>query len=423
MIASEEKVDLRSLLFYGRHPFPMKFQATSILCSLVFCLQSSYSEEISDDSSLQIAMANGVALGIPGISVAIGKGDEIIWTGTAGFRDLAKTESVMPDDLFGIGSITKSFVAAVILQLAAEKKLDLNQPVTRYLDDKVVGKILNAKLAPLRTLLNHQSGIPSWEFDKDWIRKGRGDEMKLDHIWEKAETLDYITREGTVAEFAPGEQYSYSNSNYTLLGLVVEAVTGNTLSEEIRRRLLSPLGMKNCYMESFEPARKGYVHHYHYDTPAFKKDAGVHAEFQKTLPYLVETTSGNLSPEWAAGGLVCSASDLVRWGQAVRGGKIIGAEIQKEMLANSPPKKPFRPGFSYRQAICRIENYHENKTFVGHSGGTLGFTGMMYWIEDTDIVIACLTNVGTMHSGLDYSPPDQFFSKILVPAILRDLKK
>ncbi|MGK0185052.1 MAG: CubicO group peptidase (beta-lactamase class C family) [Verrucomicrobiales bacterium] len=180
--------------------------------------------------------------------------------------------------------------------MVEEGKLDLEKTTTDYVDLEVVGKVPNAGIAPLRTLLNHQSGIPSWEFDENWIRRGRGNKMDLKHVWEKVETLDYIIREGAVAEFAPGERYAYS-----------------------------------------------------------------------------------------------------------------------------PPKEAVRQGFSYRQAICRIENFYGDKTFVGHSGGTLGFTGMMYWIEETDIVIVCLTNAGTMHTGLAYSPPDEFFSRIMVPAVLRFL--
>ncbi len=372
------------------------------------------------EQALHEALANGISIGIPGISVALGDGDAIVWTGTAGWSDLHSQRPVGPHDLFGIGSITKSFVAAIILQLAEEGEIDLHQPVTAYLKQPIVSKIPNAPTAPLRTLLNHQSGIPTWEFDSEWIRKGRGDHMTLNHLWGKTETLPYVAREDSQPDFEPETRYAYSNTNYTLLGLVIEAVTGNTLSAEIRRRFLDPLGMDHTYLDSFEPRREGFVRHYHYATPAFKERAGIHDAFVNVAPHLIETSPANLSPEWAAGGLVSSASDLTRWAQALHSGNVIGPSIRDALQAYTAPKEGGRPGFAYMQGLCRIENYGESgRVLIGHSGGTLGFTCMMYWIEGTDHTIVCLTNAGTMHTELQLSPPDAFFSKVLLPAALR----
>ena len=380
-------------------------------------------EEPAPDGGLTKAMANGIAMGLPGISVAIGKGDRVVWAGTAGYRDLKAGEAVRPEDKFGIGSITKSFVAAVVLQLAAEGRLDLDKVATDYVDLELLGKVPNAGKASLRSLLNHQSGIPTWEFSEEWIRKGRGSGMDLDHVWGKTETLEYVAGDDLQPDFAPGEKYDYSNTNYTLLGLVVEAVTGKDLTAEIRTRLLAPLGMKDSFMESFEEIPGGIVHHYHYPTPAFERVAGVHEKFPRIAPHLIESTAGNLSPEWAAGGMVCTAVDLLRWAQALNGGKFPGPDVREEMLAYHPPKTGSRDSFQYMQAICRMENFYQDKTFVGHSGGTLGFSAMMDWIEGTDITIVCLINVGTMHCDLGLSPPSVFFERSLVPAVMNYLEK
>jgi len=374
-----------------------------------------------DERVLEQALVVGAAMGIPGISVAIGIGDSIAWAGTTGFNDVLRRIPVHVNDRFGVGSITKTFVATVILQLVEEGKLDLDKTPQDYLDLKIIREVPNTDTATLRHLLNHQSGIPTWEFQKDWIRKGRGDQMKLGYVWGKAETLEYCTGDILPATNQPGQRYSYSNTNYTILGLIIEAVTGNKAAAEIRSRLLEPLGLKNTFLESFEDIPGGYVHHYHYATPDFQEVAGVHRGFSEVRPYLVESTAGNLSPEWTAGGIVTSASDLVRWAQALRDGEMLTPEMHREALTYYAPHEPRGGRRRYMQGISRTERFYKDYTALGHGGGTLGFSAGMYWLEDTDIVIVLLTNVGQMHSGLQRSPVGWFWLDVWLPAVMKYL--
>ncbi len=376
----------------------------------------------TDDTLLRSALVDAVAMGIPGVSVAIGVGDEVVWTGTAGFSDLVERVPVRPEDRFGVGSITKTFVARVVLQLVEEGKLDLDKTPVDYLNQSIVRRIPNTGTATLRHLLNHQSGIPTWEFQEDWMRKGRGDQMDLGHVWGKTETLAYCTDDLLPATNEPGERYSYSNTNYTLLGLVIEAVTGNDAASEIRRRILEPLGLEDTFLESFEEIPGGYVHHYHYATPRFEADAGVNRGFPEIRPYLVESTAGNLSPEWTAGGIVSSASDLVRWARAIRDGELLGPAMREEVFTYYPPREGANPRSQYMQGIARTEGFYGDHAAFGHSGGTLGFTAYMYWLEDTDVIVVMLANVGGMHSGLSPSPVSLFFRQVWLPAVMRYLE-
>lgn len=375
----------------------------------------------NSDQVLKDALVSGIVMGLPGISVTIGTGDTITWTGTAGYSDLLRRIPVKVNDRFCVGSITKTFVARVILQLVEEGKLDLDKMPTDYLYAKMVREVANTDKATLRQLLNHQSGIPTWEFQPDWIRKGRGDQMELGHIWGKTETLEYATKDLLVAPHAPGQRYAYSNTNYTILGLVIEAVTGNDAAAEIRRRILEPLDLKDTFLESFEENPDGYVNHYHYATPSFERVAGVHRGFTEVRPHIVESTAANLSPEWTAGGIVSSASDIVRWAQSIRDGELVGEAMQREAFTYYPPEELSRGRGRYMQGINKVTNYYRERTAFGHSGGTLGFTAMMYWFENTDIIVVMLTNVGGMHSGLRPSPPDMFYREILLPAVMRYL--
>ncbi len=404
-----------------------KLGAVACLVTLTF-LQAGVATEVEaqrpgqgDPRVLERALDVGLAMGIPGISVAIGLGDSVAWAGTAGYNDVLRRVPLQINDRFGVGSITKTFVATVILQLVEEGKLDLDKTPQDYLDLEIVRAVPNTGAATLRHLLNHQSGIPTWEFQEDWIRVGRGDQMKLGYVWGKTETLEYCTDDLLPATNQPGERYSYSNTNYTLLGLIIEAVTGNDAAAEIRSRLLEPLGLDNTFLESFEEVPGGYVHHYHYATPYFQEVAGVHRGFPELRPYLVESTAGNLSPEWTAGGIVTSASNLVRWAQALRDGKLLRPEMHREALTYYPPQEPRVGRSQYLQGISRTERYYRDYAILGHGGGTLGFTAGMYWLEDTDIVVVLLTNVGQMHSGLRPSPTGWFLREVWLPAVMRYL--
>jgi D-alanyl-D-alanine carboxypeptidase len=372
-----------------------------------------------DAQRLERALVAGIAMGIPGLSAAIGVGDSVVWAGTAGFNDVLRRVPLDVNDRFGVGSITKTFVARVILQLVAEGKLDLDKTPQDYLDLEIVRSVPNTGTATLRHLLNHQSGIPTWEFQEDWIPKGRGAEMELGYVWGNTETLEYCTADLLPPTGEPGERYSYSNTNYTILGLIIEAVTGNDAAAELRSRLLEPLGLENTFLESFEEVPGGYVHHYHYATPEFAAAAGVHRGFPEIRPYLVESTAGNLSPEWTAGGIVTSASDLVRWAQELRDGELLTPEMQREALTYYPPLESRNSRSQYLQGISRTEQYYEDYTILGHGGGTLGFTAGMYWLEDTDVVVVLLANVGAMHSGLMMSPTGVFFRQLWLPAVMR----
>jgi D-alanyl-D-alanine carboxypeptidase len=412
----------RSLAMIQRRPTVSRLLALALALVAVGSLQAPLSAQRSDQV-LRNALVQGATMGIPGISVAIGVGDSVVWAGTAGFNDVLRHTPLTTNDRFGVGSITKTFVARVILQLVQEGTLELDRTPADYLDIPVVDRIPNTGTATLRQLLNHQSGIPTWEFQEDWIRKGRGAEMELGHVWGKTETLEYCTADLLPPTNAPGERYSYSNTNYTLLGLVIEAVTGNDAAAEIRRRILEPLGLENTFLSSFEDVPGGYVHHYHYATPQFEAVAGVHRGFSWIRPYLVESTAGNLSPEWTAGGIVSSASDLVRWARAIRDGELLGPAMQEEVFTYYPPTSGPNPRSQYMQGISRTVDFFQGTPAFGHSGGTLGFTAYMYWLEGTDVIVVMLTNVGGMHSALSPSPVSLFFRQVWLPAVMRYLDR
>ncbi len=343
-------------------------------------------------AGLQALLDAGVAKGIPGISAAVANRRGVVWTGTAGMADLAAGTPVRPDMLFGIGSITKSFSTVVILQLADEGKLDLHATAADILGPAVAG-VPNADKATLLQLLNHTGGVPSWEDDPVWIREGRGDALDVKHLWGKDETLKYIKGHEPLAP--PGEKYSYANTNYTLLGMVIEKVTGHSAVAEIHKRVLDPLGLKEIRLEGFEPVPEARVaRRYHWDTETFRKTAGVNAAFRTVRPDLFDATGSNLSVEWTAGGMVATARDLARYGEALRDGRLLSPRAMAIFTDWFPINQVLSVGHNFFR-LARAGQ----PVLIEHTGSVLGFTGALYWVEGTDVVVAVVSNVGTMHVG------------------------
>jgi D-alanyl-D-alanine carboxypeptidase len=267
--------------------------AAALASLIVVSACTAHTAERRAASELQALLDEAVSNGIPGISAAVATRDRVVWTGVAGMANLQTGAPVRSDMLFGVGSITKTFVAVVILQLAEEGRLDLNSTAALLLGAAVAG-IPNADKATLAQLLNHTGGVPSWEDDPAWIHDGRGERLDPYLTWSKAATLPYI--KGHAALAPPGEKFSYANTNFTLLGMVIEKVTGNEAVDEIHRRILTPLGLKNIHLEGFEPMPPGQLpHRYHWATPTFRQEAGVNAAFPEVRPGLIDVSRSNLS--------------------------------------------------------------------------------------------------------------------------------
>lgn len=351
------------------------------------------SEQVTPQQ-LQSALESAIAKGAPGLSAAIATRQGVIWTGTAGYADIKARTPIQTSNLFGVGSITKVFVTTVIMQLVQEGRLDLDNTAAKILGLDVTKGIANADRATLAQLLAHTGGVISWEDDPRWIREGRGSKLDPSHLWGKTEPLDYIRGPEHPALNAPGEKHNYSNTNYTLLGLVIEKVTGHTAESEIRRRVLEPLKLRDTFLEGFETFdTKRLPHRYHWATPTFEQTAGIAKGFQRVRPDLIDATGSNLSVEWTAGGMVSTPSDLALFALALRDARIISPASLKFITQWTPAWK----GAEVGHGLFRTQNQQGYN--IGHNGSVLGFTGSFYWTEQGDAIVAVLSNVGTMHAG------------------------
>lgn len=329
---------------------------------------------------------------VGGISVAIASAHSSLFEICAGQSDITNGNPIKPTQSFGIGSITKVFVAVVIFQLIEEGSLTLSDTVSSHLDAEVYKGIPDAESATIEQLLSHTAGIDSWEDNPSWIIHGRGKAMVPSRIWSKTEPLDYIRRPKQTAP-SPGSWY-YSNTHYTFLGLIIEKVTQNTAEAEIRRRILEPLDMKNTFTEGFEDYDTGEIPcRYQWATTAYKETAGICPAFPQVGKNLIEAVGSNLSLSWMAGGMFSSASDLVKFALALRDGKLLKSTSMEIMQQWRPANSNSEMGHGLFRMLVPGKG-----TWLGHSGGVLGFSSGLWWKEDGDCAISMLSNEGVVHS-------------------------
>ncbi len=164
------------------------------------------------------------------------------WKAAAGVANLETGQPLTPDMRFRAGSIMKSFVATVVLQLVEEGKLDLDDPLPKILPAAICESFEHGSSITLRQLLSHTSGIPDWLTPKV-LEDIVSDLLKIrtpEHYVEIAGSLPTV--------FAPGESWQYSNTNYNLIGMVIEGTTGRPWRREIEDRILGPLGLANTFL-------------------------------------------------------------------------------------------------------------------------------------------------------------------------------
>jgi D-alanyl-D-alanine carboxypeptidase len=252
--------------------------------------------------------------------------------------------------------------------------------------------------------------------DPRWIRVGRGAEQDPDHHWQQAEPLDYIRGAGHPATHAAGHGYAYSNTNFTLLGLVLERVTGESVTTLLHRQLLDPLGVHEVRLEGFEDVDTARLpSRYHYNTAIFRRDAGMSPYYRRQPPALIDVTRSSLATEWTAGGLVATPRDLATFTLALRDGRVVSPAALARMTR-------FRPTGDADEEVGEgiFRERVAGGWLDGYDGGVLGFGAVTGWIEGDDIVVSLATNVGMMHTGDDsFYPLKLVRSKPFMKALRR----
>lgn len=313
-------------------------------------------------------------LQVPGISVAILWDDGRRWLGASGMRDVAAGDPMTTCTAFALASVSKTATAAVVLQLVEEGKLSLDQLVAPLLP----AFDMNPKIT-VRHLLDHTSGLPDFflnaKIDRQ-LRKAKG------ATWTAGQTWAYVPDKRP----KPGRFWIYSNSNYLLLGELVEAMTGRPLAVEVRERLLDPLGLESAWFQAEEEPRATGTLAYRLVAAS---GSGVRAvpvaRKSDVMPFRSVVTAAG-----GAGSLAATAVDAARWMRAFAGGDVLTPAMQREMLADVARTAALKSRIPYGLGIQSLPI--AGRYALGHSGRFLGFRNVVRYLPEEGVTIAVLTN-------------------------------
>jgi len=283
-------------------------------------------------------------------------------------REPMRTTARMPQ-----GSVGKTYVAAVALQLVDEGALSLDAPVSRYLGDTPwFRRLPNAESMTIRQIMNHTSGLVRYEFDDRFLADLLKDPYR---VWKVEEQLAYLF--DRPAPFAAGQGWDYSDTNYLVLGLIIERLTGHRLNDEIRRRVLNPAELRET-IPNDGPELPGVVQGYAGADNPFGGDAML-VQGRMTL---------NPSFEGAGGGWSSTALDLARWAKQLYEGRVVPAP----RLADALQGVPARLGPEVRYGLGVIIWPSSRGPVWGHSGYFPGYISEMRYYPDARIAIALQMN-------------------------------
>jgi D-alanyl-D-alanine carboxypeptidase len=312
--------------------------------------------------------------GMPG-AILLVKTPSTNFVGSIGLADVKRQIPMRPDHAFQIGSVTKSFTGLVIAELHREGLLDADAAITNYLPATVTSRIKNSDRITVRQLTRHTSGIYNYS-DSIAFMLQRGIVSRRGK-WPAERELKYAL--GKQARFEPGKGWAYSNSNFILLGMIIDRVTGAHHSAEIRKRLLDPLALTNTYYQLFEPRRGDMAHGY-------EKHFGFWEDATDWSPVV----GGNA-------GLVSTVNDLATFVRAVCGTNSALLPATRKVLKSNFRKgnadQPWWPVSGYDFGINHAKAGDESvplaqaPVFFGHAGQTSGYLCFAWHEPRRDITI------------------------------------
>ena len=322
------------------------------------------------------------ASGLPGLSIALVEGNEVRYARGFGQRDLANGLPATPDTLYGIASVTKSFTALAVMQLAERGLLDPADPVARYLPFDIAPK---GEVVRLEHLLAHTSGIPALAYSEALIAHANGVGGRWLPISGPRDILTFMEGAQEWAEARPGERWAYWNEGYALLGLIIEKVSGQGYDDYLRENILSPLGMDRTYLRREE----------------------VESDRDAAVPYVLEAGEAPRPGHYlyrhirSEGGLVSCVTDLARYlSMYLSGGGGLLSRASVEAMMTPRVEGPARPsdllgesddataGWGYGLVTDRLLG----RPVVGHGGNVLVSTAHLAFLPEDGWGVAVLAN-------------------------------
>lgn len=307
-----------------------------------------FNPQLSDALKKTLENVKGI-LNSDNISASLYISDRCYWEGAAGVTKQDPDVPVDSDMIFGFGSITKTFVAGIVLQLVEEKKLGLEDPLGKWLPQY---PNIDSNIT-VRQLLNHGSGLDGY-FGRESYRSEL--EVDLDRVWLPEETLKYVGPPPDIG-FAPPK---YSNTNYILLGMIIEAITGNSLEHELQNRITDPLQLDSTYLpkQDFNPERWA--------------DS-------------TNLSSSLYSSVWAAGAIASTSRDIAKWSQALYSGNFLQPASLESMLITEP-RRIGRWEIPMGLGVWKLKV--DGKSAWGHGGRLYPFISRTFYMPELGLSVA-----------------------------------
>ena len=333
---------------------------------------------------------------IGGMSAAIKVDGLAFWQGATGHaaRNVDTDNNLLPggtnfetSTLSRMYSVTKTFTAALVLELAKEGVFSLQDPVSKFIPFlNAVNPELNSAVT-IHQLLAHESGYSSYS-DEQQLQIAVA--FQPTHQWTVFEMLTFVHQVD-----APGTVRKYSNTNYPVLGIIVEIATSLPLEQHFRQRLFTPLQLNSIYFDAREPQWPGTVLASPHDNispfnPIFLFTG------QPTFPNAVTNISAFpftaiSTLEYASGGLISNIADMAEWGNSLFGGRATSQSTLDEMI-NSISSTPDQDGDFLGYGVFRTTRISATDVFIGHDGNAPGYRSVMFYQPDRKMTITILTN-------------------------------
>jgi D-alanyl-D-alanine carboxypeptidase len=355
--------------------FAVSFSFTSIIAQENdVVINTQYSKA----AAIQSIMKQYIDEGLPGAVIAVYSEQEGWWAHAEGY---AKTEDKTPMEISHLQylqSVSKTYMAAAILKLYEKGKIDLDAPITKYLPARYILYIKNADVITVRMLLNHTSGIPEYISDAEYVS------LVIQHpltVHKIEDCLKYLTDEDP--QFAPGSQYQYTNTNYLLLAMIADAITGDHASF-MAENILKPLGLKNTYYRN-DP---GYLHYENLvDSYWDVLNTGRPANVSLMQQANVASLKGD-------DGIVCTPIDVVLFFKELMEGRLLkesSLKLMQSWVTNKAGNPVYGMGLSYFAQGGIVGS--------GHGGGGIGAGCLLLYVPSKKIYVFISTNIGVLIEG------------------------
>ncbi len=366
--------------------------AVAATCPAAFADTNSASDR-SQARQLAAVADQAIAAGVPGVVVRVdqGRGPVVSFARQAVWN--TSDHVLRASDTFRMGSNTKTVTAVLVLQLAAEHRLRLDDTIEKWLP----GAVPNGANITLRMLLNHTSGLADNAYSLESLDLMTGNE-------DQKPTDEQVLAMGTSLPpvGAPGEKYSYSNPGYVALGLVLEKATGRSVADLVQRRIAGPLGLKDTYLPTARRGAAPLAHGYEPDAAHLAplvEPLGLPAGYGFVGPNddeRVDVTAIDQSWVGAAGAIISTASDWAKFDTALMSGRLVPKRLLEEMRTTVPTE------LAERSYGLGLEEYRSPcGTVWGHDGALPGYRSDNYTDKSGRRTVSVLS---TTHFGLRISP-------------------